>query len=159
MIRKLLHAAVAVSFLVAFSVFGLSAVWPVVSVVETGMTPEYADLKPRYYSTDARRVFDETVAAIEQDPAWTLANSDVNTRTLSASRDGWLDSDVEVRIDDATEFVVRVHVRSETHFGAGDLGENARTIEELFDRIDARLGAVRLDRGTPDSAAGAGSDT
>ena len=57
--RKLFYVALAVFGVLIVSVIGVSAVWPVINDVETGKTPEYADLLPQYYSTDPQRVFEE----------------------------------------------------------------------------------------------------
>jgi len=41
--------------------------------------------------------------------------------------------------------VTRVHVRSQSRVGRGDLGQNARNVEQLFAELDRRLGTVRFD--------------
>ena len=61
--RKLLAAGAALIGALVAAILISASVWPVINVVETGKTPEYADLKPLYFSADPQRVYDEAKAA------------------------------------------------------------------------------------------------
>jgi uncharacterized protein (DUF1499 family) len=124
-----------------------ATLWPAISVVETGKTPQYPDVQPQYYSTEPRRVFDETKAGIESLERWTLVSADEATLTVEAERRtrlGFVD-DVRIQVGPVTEFVTHVHVRSASRVGNGDLGQNARNIGEFFTELDHRLGALKFD--------------
>jgi uncharacterized protein (DUF1499 family) len=126
-----------------------ASTWPVINVVETGKTPEYPEIQPQYYSTDDPvRVYEESKASVEELERFELVESDPADRVIRAEATtsvfGFVD-DVTIRIEPVTEFVTRVHVRSASRVGKGDFGQNARNIEEFFEELDSRLGAVKFD--------------
>ncbi len=146
--RRLFIALAIVVGLTVTGVLVAASIWPVINVVETGKTPQYPDVQPQYYTTDPQRVFDEAQAGIKSMERWTLVSADSATRTIHAEHAtrvfGFID-DVTVTIEPATEFVTRVNVKSASRVGKGDLGQNARNIEEFFGELDRRLGAVKFD--------------
>lgn len=122
--------------------------WPMIDEVHTGATAEYPSVQPHYYSTEPARIHEEAVAAIEELDRWTVVDQTAATGQIEARRHSsiWgLDADVEVRVESVTDFVAQVHVRSRTDFDRTDFGQNARNIEEFFDELDERLGAVIFD--------------
>ncbi|MGM0555361.1 MAG: DUF1499 domain-containing protein [Myxococcota bacterium] len=146
--RRILIAAAVLVGLIVTGLLVAASIWPVINEVETGATPEYPDVQPQYYTTEPRRVFDESVGAVEELEQWTLVSSDPAQWRIEAEREtdvfGFVD-DITVTIEPVTEFVTRVNVRSSSRVGKGDFGQNARNIEELFDELDNRLGAVKFD--------------
>ena len=146
--RKLFYVALAVFGVLIVSVIGVSAVWPVINDVETGKTPEYADLLPQYYSTDPQRVFEEARGGVTAMKRWTLVSDDRAALTIKAEHAsrtlGFVD-DVEIRVEPVTEFATRVSVRSKSRVGKGDFGQYARNIREFFAELDRRLGALKFD--------------
>ncbi|AWV89598.1 DUF1499 domain-containing protein [Bradymonas sediminis] len=145
---------IALAILVASTVTALlvaAMIWPVINEVETGMSAEYPEIQPQYYTTDPQRVFEETRASVESLDAWTLVSQDAAQYRLKAQREtqvfGFID-DVSIRVEPVTEFVTRIHVKSASQIGKGDFGQNARNIKELFAALDARLGAVKLNPDT-----------
>ena len=137
--------------LVGLVVTGLlvaASIWPVINVVETGKTPEYPKVRPQYYTAEPKRVFEESAAAIEAMPRWSVISAEAGTQTIKATHEtyffGFVD-DVTVWIEPVTEFVTRVRVRSASRVGKGDFGQNARNIREFLRALDDRLGAVKFD--------------
>jgi len=125
-----------------------AATWPVINVVETGVTREYPDVLPLYYSADPQRVFQESKASVEALERFDTIEADIATREIKAEATtrvfGFVD-DVTITIEPVTEFVTRVNVRSASRVGKGDFGQNARNIRRFFTELDSRLGAVRFD--------------
>ncbi len=125
-----------------------AAIWPVVDEVETGVTPEYPEVQPYYYSTDPDRIYDEAQAAVDDLDGWKLVGGESTTRRVEATRPVPVfgtDDTVTIRVEPVTEFVAQVHVRSSSDLGPADFGRNARNIETFFGELDQRLGSVRFD--------------
>ncbi len=121
--------------------------WPILNEVETGATPEYPELQPHYYSTEPARIHEEAKAAVEELQRWEVVDADPASLRVDAERTtrlGFVD-DITIRAEPVTEFVSRVHVRSASRVGQADLGQNARNINEFFDELQQRLGAVQFD--------------
>ena len=132
-----------------------AAIWPVINDVKTGETPEYPDIQPLYYTADPRRVFDESVASVEELERWEVVKSDVATRTIEATsttRVFKFVDDVTITVQPVTEFVTRVDVHSRSRVGKGDFGQNARNITMFYGELEERLGAVRFNPEVPDKA-------
>lgn len=133
-----------------------ASLWPVMNEVRTGTTPEYPDLQPRYFSTDAARVFDESRAAVEALHRWRLTGSDAESKTIYAERTsalGFVD-EIMIEVVPETAFVTRVDMRSRSRTGKGDFGQNARNVREFQAELDDRLGAVRFVPPTPETQDG-----
>jgi len=145
---------IALAILVTLSVTGLLAaaiIWPVINEVETGMSAEYPEIQPQYYTTDPQRVFDETRASVDTLQGWTLVGEDATEYSLKAQRESsffGFTNDISIRVEPVTEFVTRIHLKSASQIGKGDFGQNARNIRALLDALDARLGAVKLNPDT-----------
>lgn len=137
--------------LVVGALIAAALIWPMVHEVETGKTAEYPEIQPQYYTTDPLRVFEEARAGARALPGWTIVAEDTSRQLFEAQREfvafGLVD-DITVRVEPVTEFVTRVHLRSRSHLGKGDFGQNARNIREFFQELDRRLGAVKLDPDT-----------
>ena len=113
-----------------------------INEVETGKSAWYPELEPRVYERDPEEVFDAVCEVVDRHPRWTPETDNPKQMRL----------DVEVRtklvrfIDDMIIWVqpteggkAEVSVRSSSRVGRADLGQNARTIEELFERLDRRI--------------------
>ena len=125
-----------------------ACIWPMINEVETGMTPEYPEIQPHYYSTSPDRIYEEARAAVDDLESWTVVSSESATFEIEAERTTrvfrFVD-DVTIRVEPVTEFVSQVYVRSASRVGRSDLGQNARNIEEFFVELDERLGAVKFE--------------
>ncbi len=123
---------------------GIAARWPVVSVVETGATAAWPELRPRAWPRSQERVLAAATEALERLPDVTIEEVDATAgkiRAFRAHRVGWLASRMEVRVVANGEGGAIVHVRSETPEARGDLGQNARNIAAVFGHLDDILGA------------------
>ena len=129
--------------------------WPVIDEVETGITPEYPEIQPHYYSTDPQRIYEEVVAGVEDLSGWEIADDQLSVLRINARRHGtlWGVDEVTVRVEPVTEFVSQVHVKSASsgRLSPTDFGRNARNIEQFLGELDRRLGAVKFEPGQPDS--------
>lgn len=150
--RRIFHATLVTLAVIIVAVIAVSMTWPVLNVVETGKTPEYADILPQYYSTDPQRVFDESAATVKSLQDWTVITEDRAALTVKAERKtrlmGFVD-DVVIKVEPVTEFATRVHIKSSSRVGKGDFGQNARNIQQFFTELDRRLGAVKFDPRAP----------
>ncbi len=141
-----------VAALMVATMVGTACMWPMINEVETGATPEYPEIQPHYYSTDSARIYEEALASVDALERWEVADRDRSQRRIEAERTTRLlrfVDDITIRVEPVTEYVAQVHVRSASRVGEADFGQNARNIEEFFDELDERLGAVKFD---PDEA-------
>ena len=154
--KKSLYIAVgALAGLLVVAMIASAMIWPVIDAVETGVTAQYPEIQPRYYSTAPERIFEEARESVEALPNWELVVVDRRQERIEAERTAGvvrIVSDVSIRVEPVTEFVSQVHVRSASRVGKGDLGQNARNIEEFFAELDGRLGAVLFRPGGEESA-------
>jgi uncharacterized protein (DUF1499 family) len=150
--RKILLTIAGLIGLLVAAILISANVWPVINVVETGKTPEYAELQPGYFSADPQRVFDEAKAAAGSIERWQVVRDDVAQRTIEATATtatfSFVD-DISIRVEPVTEFVTRVNVRSASRVGKGDFGQNARNIRAFQAEMNRRLGAVKFDPTAP----------
>lgn len=145
--RRILTILAVITGLLVTGALVSASIWPTINDVTTGETPAYPDVLPQYFSADPKRVFDETVAAVEELERWSVVEANSDAGTLEAIREtrlGFVD-DITITVVPETEFVVRVGVRSRSRVGKGDFGQNARNIREFQAELDQRLGAVRFD--------------
>ena len=73
-------------------------------------------------------------AAVRSLPRWRVESSDAQAGTVTATRRTRLfrfTDDVTIRLE-PTASGTRVHVRSQSRVGKGDLGQNRRNVMELF---------------------------
>ena len=107
-------------------------VWPTINDVETGATPQYADLQLQRFAAPPDRVF-ENALATARDLGWEVTADDrpagviraVDTTSLFRFKD-----DVTVTVRAEGEGTT-VGVRSKSRIGKGDLGTNARRIRRF----------------------------
>jgi len=124
-----------------------ASIWPVISDVETGTTPEYPDILPQFYNAEPLRVFEETLGATKSLEGWTVISNDQKSFHIVAERRtnlGFVD-DILIRVEPVTDFATQIQVRSTSRVGRGDFGQNARNIRELFSAVDERIGALKFD--------------
>lgn len=148
--RKVFYALLAL--LGAFIIMGIvsAMIWPVINKVETGLTPEYPDILPMYYSTSPDRVLDEIEASFKGLDEWKYVDTDKENRSVRGTHTTRIFrfvDDIEVRVSANTEFVAKVDIRSSSRIGKGDFGQNARNIRLFFEELNRRLGAVRIEPG------------
>lgn len=145
--RLIYIIAGAAAFVVVMALIVTAWMWPILNEVETGVTPEYPEVQPRYYSTEPERIQTEVEAAMEALKRWEIVEVDSAAHRIDGERTTRLGfvGDVTVRVEPVTEFVSQVHVRSASRVGQADLGQNARNIDEFFHELDERLGAVKFD--------------
>jgi uncharacterized protein (DUF1499 family) len=147
--KKIINVATfSIVIVVASAMFVSILLWPTINVVETGVTPEYPEIQPHYYSTDPGRVHEEVVAAVDELGRWAVVDQSASERRVDAHRTSaipMVDSTVEIRVEQFTDYLTQVHVRSEGSRLRGDFGQNARAIKEFFAELDDRLGAVKFE--------------
>ncbi len=117
--------------------------WPRLNDVETGKTPEYADLRPGNFAAPAERVFAASKKALDRLPRWQVIGSGhgpggwsiqaVHVTPIVSFRE-----EVTIKItrdDDRT--IVRV--RSKSPALAWDFGQDARNIRQFLRALDQEL--------------------
>ena len=115
-------------------------IWPTINDVQTGATPQYADLQPQRFAEPADRVFG---AALESAKAlgWEVTAQDAargEIQAVDTTRIFRFKDDVTVTVaPDGDATVVNVHSRS--RIGKGDLGANARRIRAFQAELDKRV--------------------
>jgi uncharacterized protein (DUF1499 family) len=113
-----------------------------INEVETGKSAWYPELQPHVYDQPPEEVFDAVCEVVDRHRRWTPVGDNP----------GQLRLDVEVRtklvgyVDDMTIWVMptdggktEVSARSASRVGRSDFGQNARTIQDLFGRLDRDL--------------------
>ena len=136
--KRLLILASAVAAAIALTA------WPRLDDVETGRTPEYPDLTVREYAAGEAQVVSAVKDAMARLPGWTLVGSGRGPggSALTAVRAmrflPFKKDDVSVRVQRETG-ATRVSVRSRSHLGKLDFGQNARNIRELQAELDRQL--------------------
>jgi len=137
--RILKRAGIVLAILVVARV-AAAFVWPTINDVQTGATPQYADLQPQRFTDRQDRVF---TAALETAEAlgWevTSQNPDAGEiRAVATTRVFRFKDDVIVTVGREDAGTV-VNVRSCSRIGKGDLGANARRIRLFQAALAERL--------------------
>ncbi len=117
-----------------------SLIWPPINDVQTGQTPEYADLQPQHFNQPYYRVFDAALATA-QALGWEVVVEDRDAGEIHAvATTGLLrfKDDVTITIRREGEGAV-VKVRSRSRVGKSDLGTNARRIRYFQKELAKRL--------------------
>lgn len=117
----------------------------VVNDVDTADSEWYPDLEPRRYNASREEVLEAARAAIEGRERWRLTQISPDAGRVDAEVEtalmGFVD-DLTIRLGEGDGTVV-VHAHSRSRVGEADLGQNARTIREFFDRLDEQMAANR----------------
>jgi uncharacterized protein (DUF1499 family) len=117
--------------------------WPLINIVETGRTPEYPDIQPRYYAVPAVTVFAAALRAAKAMPRWTVSPREEVGEIRAEARTRMMrfvdDVSIRVTMDGAR---TRVDVRSASRIGRGDFGQNARRIRAFFSALDQEVAAA-----------------
>lgn len=124
----------------ASSPFILGLIWPRINDVQTGKTPQYADLQPQRFNQPADKVFDAAMAA-SQAMGWEIRESKRPQGIIEAiatTRLFKFKDDVTVTITTEGAATV-VNVRSKSRIGKGDMGTNARRIRAFQAELAKRL--------------------
>ncbi len=101
----------------------------------------YPEIEPRRYRADAAEVLEAVEVAIGGRDRWELVESDDEDLEVHAEiHTRWIDfiDDLTVRLESDGDEIF-VHARSESRVGKGDFGQNARTVRELFERLDREM--------------------
>jgi hypothetical protein len=127
--------------LIALAVVGAWAAvaFPHLNRVETGKTPEYADLQPREYAAPPPQVSKAVLAALGEMPGWSYTGSGSGpggSQTQATSSLPPCDMFVWVR---GGKGKTTVSVKSESRYGPWDFGQNARNIRAFLARLDQQL--------------------
>ena len=115
-------------------------IWPTINDVQTGVTPEYADLQLQRFAEAPDRVFAEALATA-QALGWEVTSQDASTgeiRAVATTRLFRFKDDVTVTVRSEGDDAV-VNVRSHSRIGKGDLGANARRIRLFQAELAKRL--------------------
>ena len=115
-------------------------IWPTINDVETGKTPEYADLLPQRFSQPYERVFAAALTTA-QSLDWEVTAQDREQgeiRAVATTRVFRFKDDVTLTISREGDGAV-VNVRSHSRIGKGDLGTNARRIRRFQAELTKRL--------------------
>lgn len=126
--------------LLAGSPFLLGAIWPRINDVQTGKTPQYADVQPQRFNQPAEKVF---AAALEVTRAqgWELRETKPEQGIIEAiatTRLFKFKDDVTITITSEGASTV-VNVRSKSRIGKSDLGANARRIRAFQAELAKKL--------------------
>jgi uncharacterized protein (DUF1499 family) len=114
--------------------------WPRINDVETGKTPEYADLRPKMYAAAVPRVAKAAEEAVGRLPRWTLVGSGSgpgghSIQAVATTRLFRFKDDVTIRIHREGPWTY-VSVRSKSRMGKADFGQNARNIRAFLAEMD-----------------------
>ena len=116
--------------------------WPIINAVETGRTPEYADLRPQRYLATKACVFDAAMHTVNRLPRWQMVGYREDAGEIRAevrTRLWRFVDDVTIRVT-ADNAQTLVSVKSASRVGRGDFGQNARNIRTFLGELNGRLG-------------------
>jgi uncharacterized protein (DUF1499 family) len=83
----------------------------------------------------------EVEAAIRSLPRWQVESADPTSGVIKATRQTRLVryiDDITIRVESISDGQTRIHARSKSRVGKGDLGQNRRNLLELFAAIRRR---------------------
>ncbi len=143
-LNKIFPAVIVGIILLAGSPFLLGVIWPRINDVQTGKTPQYADLQPQRFNQPVEKVF---AAALEISRAqgWEVRETKpehgiieaIATTRLFKFKD---DVTITVTSEGTSEGTATVvNVRSKSRIGKGDMGANARRIRAFQAELAQRL--------------------
>ncbi len=139
-LNKIFPAIIIGIILLAGSPFLLGLIWPRINDVQTGATPQYADIQPQKFNQPIEKVF---AAALEVSRAqgWEIRETKPEQGIIEAiatTRLFKFKDDVTITItNDGTSTVV--NVRSKSRIGKGDMGTNARRIRAFQAELVKKL--------------------
>jgi uncharacterized protein (DUF1499 family) len=143
-LNKIFPAIIVGIILLAGSPFLLGVIWPRINDVQTGKTPQYADLQPQRFNQPAEKVF---AAALEVSRAegWEVRETKPEQGIIEAIATTRLfkfkdDVTITVTKENAGEVSATiVNVRSKSRIGKGDMGTNARRIRSFQAELAKKL--------------------
>ena len=105
----------------------------------TSVSPEFPELKTRFYQASTNQVFSASVAAIQQLSDWTITRQSEGSGVILAEKKVVIFvDDVAVKVrDDRGQ--TRVDVLSKSRIGKGDFGENRRHVAQFLKALDREL--------------------
>ncbi len=117
--------------------------WPRLREVETGRTPEYADLRVRDYGSAEAVVAKAARTSVQRLPRWSFVGSGsgpggTEIRAVASGPLWPVKSDVTVRIHRVAG-KTQVSVRSRSRQGPLDFGQNARHIRAFLAELDRAM--------------------
>lgn len=139
-LNKIFPAVIVGIILLAGSPFLLGAIWPRINDVQTGKTPQYADLQPQKFNQPVEKVF---TAALEVSRAqgWEIRETKPESGIIEAiatTRLFKFKDDVTIAITSEGSTTI-VNVRSKSRIGKGDMGTNARRIRAFQAELAKKL--------------------
>ena len=117
--------------------------WPRINDVETGRTPEYADLRVQRFAPGEERVTKAARGAVAALPGWELVGGGrgpggAELQAVARTRVLRFKDDVTVRIR-RREGATEVSVRSRSRVGKLDFGQNARNIRAFQAELERQM--------------------
>ena len=124
-------------------IFGMRGAWFTQNDVTTGETAAYPELTSRVYAEPPERVYEVMRATAAAVPRWKVVREVPQAREIAVELRTalfWFTDDLTARVEPG-DGGSRVVIRSHSRVGRGDLGENARHIAALQQRMDRALTA------------------
>lgn len=139
-LNKIFPAIIIGIILLAGSPFLLGLIWPRINDVQTGKTPQYADVQPQRFNQPVEKVF---TAALDVSRAqgWDIRETKPEQGIIEAIATTRLlkfKDDVTITITSEGAATV-VNVRSKSRIGKGDMGTNARRIRAFQAELAKKL--------------------
>jgi uncharacterized protein (DUF1499 family) len=104
--------------------------------------PSHPDLGPLTLGLPAASVWQSVLDAIRSLPRWRIESQDESSGIIRATRRTRLFrfvDDVTIRVETLADGA-RVHARSQSRVGKGDLGQNRRNLLEFFAAVKRHMG-------------------
>lgn len=102
-------------------------------------SPEFPELKTRFYKASPQTVFDQALAVIKGFAGWKVTSEQRDYGIIRAERRLLIFSDdvsVKIHEDDVGS---RVDVFSKSRVGTGDFGSNRRNVAQFLSALDTRI--------------------
>lgn len=113
------------------------------NVAETREDHRFPELRTRVYEVDAKDLL-EYVRRASEGLGWGDVGVDENQARVRAQIRtpllGFTD-DLEARVEEMPAGAAKLHVRSSSRVGRGDLGANSRHVLDLYQAVDALIAA------------------
>jgi uncharacterized protein (DUF1499 family) len=126
--------------LFALVTFGSAMFWPPINDVTTGQTPEYPDLDPRVYEKPRRIVYQRVLDTLEEGEKFEVVETMPDRYRVKATCKSIIfTDDMTIWLEPSGPGGTIVFVRSQSRFGKGDFGANARHIRRFFEALDENI--------------------
>lgn len=139
-LNKIFPAIIIGIILLAGSPFLLGLIWPRINDVQTGKTPQYADVQPQRFNQPVEKVFSAALD-VSRAQGWDIRETKPEQGIIEAIATTRLlkfKDDVTITITSEGAATV-VNVRSKSRIGKGDMGTNARRIRAFQAELAKKL--------------------